>query len=181
LVHARAQWVWQKPIPQENHHFGLSFSDANNGTAIGWYGTILRTTDGGRHWISRTSEFLYGISFTDEEMGIRPSYNFEANTVVFVEGIFDEFVFLRWITKLAICHRVALIESGGYSNIQFATNAKILRKKAVRVNVFAVVDGDSRRKGDYSQVKAALGIPEKQILELDAENLEAVLAVPGQF
>jgi len=50
-THARAQWVWQNPLPQGNHLFGLSFTDANNGTAVGWYGTILRTTDGGRHWI----------------------------------------------------------------------------------------------------------------------------------
>ena len=129
-----------------------------------------------------TSIHSYGErNITDEiveEMGIRASYNFEANTVVFVEGIFDESVFRTWLAKLEFCDRVALIESGGYSNIQFATNAKILRRQAVKVNVFAVVDGDSRRRGDYSQVKAALGIPADRLLELDEDNLEAILAVP---
>src|SRR5947207_968532 len=58
--------------PQGNHLFGLSFSDANNGTAVGGYGTILRTTDGGRHWIiqsSGTTNWLYGVSFVDANSG----------------------------------------------------------------------------------------------------------------
>ena len=32
---AGAHWVWQNPLPQGNHLFGLSFTDANNGTAVG--------------------------------------------------------------------------------------------------------------------------------------------------
>ena len=36
-------------------------------------------------------------------------------------------------------------------------------------------------RGDYSQVKAALDIPEERILELDEDNLEAILAVPTAF
>jgi len=48
---ARSQWVWQNPLPQGNWLFGVSFTDANNGTAVGWYGTILRTTDGGENWV----------------------------------------------------------------------------------------------------------------------------------
>src|SRR5206468_10994002 len=71
-TNARAQWVWQNPLPQGNGLFGLSFTDANNGTAVGWYGTILRTTDGGRHWIiqsSGTTNLLYGVSFVDANNG----------------------------------------------------------------------------------------------------------------
>jgi len=35
---------------------GVSFTDANNGTAVGLYGTVLRTTDGGVNWVPQTSE-----------------------------------------------------------------------------------------------------------------------------
>ena len=49
LSRAGAQWAWQNPLPQGNSLFGLSFSDANNGTTVGLHGTILRTADGGRH------------------------------------------------------------------------------------------------------------------------------------
>src|SRR5436190_5089811 len=90
-----------------------------------------------------------------EEMGLRPSYNFEANTIVFVEGVFDRAVFKTWLDGLNLCNGVSLLDSGGYSKIQFATNAKILRSKAVRTKVFAVVDGDTRKKGDYSAIKNA--------------------------
>src|SRR5438067_13776314 len=75
LVHAGVRWVWQNPLPQGNWLFGVSFTDANNGTAVGWYGTILRTTDGGRNWVNQpsgivgTKSGLYGLSFTDANTG----------------------------------------------------------------------------------------------------------------
>src|SRR4029453_890875 len=39
------EWVWQKPLPQGNPLAAVSFTDSNNGTAVGEGGTILRTTD----------------------------------------------------------------------------------------------------------------------------------------
>src|SRR6266446_6794381 len=71
-IHAGARWVWQNPLPQGNHLFGLSFTDANNGTAVGLHGTILRTADGGHHWVSQTSgttNALFSVSFTDIDHG----------------------------------------------------------------------------------------------------------------
>ncbi len=52
-----AQWVWQKPLPQGNPLYAVSFTDANAGTAVGEGGTILRTTDGGAHWTIQTSGY----------------------------------------------------------------------------------------------------------------------------
>src|SRR5438045_1087012 len=49
------QWFWQNPRPQGNHLIGVSFTDANNGTAVSWYGLILRTTDGGASWVTQNS------------------------------------------------------------------------------------------------------------------------------
>src|SRR6266513_2933468 len=71
-IDTEAQCVWQNPLPQGNHLFAVSFIDANNGTAVGWYGIILRTTDGGANWVKQTSgttSFLYGVSFTDANNG----------------------------------------------------------------------------------------------------------------
>ena len=50
----------------------VSFTDANNGTAVGDDGEILRTTNGGTNWISQTSpiiSYLHGVSFTDANTG----------------------------------------------------------------------------------------------------------------
>jgi photosystem II stability/assembly factor-like uncharacterized protein len=51
---------------------GVSFTDANTGTAVGYNGTILRTTNGGASWTSQSSgtmSLLYGVSFTDANNG----------------------------------------------------------------------------------------------------------------
>ena len=112
-----------------------------------------------------------------EEMGIRPSYNFESNTVVFVEGKFDEKVYTVWMKRYEL--RSSLIESGGYSNIQFYANAKILQRQAVRLEKFAVFDGDTVTRGDAKQAKKLLNLDENHVLDLDEANLEQILAQPG--
>ncbi|NNJ52873.1 MAG: T9SS type A sorting domain-containing protein, partial [Ignavibacteriaceae bacterium] len=51
---------------------GVSFTDINSGTAVGYFGTILRTTEGGDNWVSQTSGTtnpLIGVSFTDVNNG----------------------------------------------------------------------------------------------------------------
>ena len=51
----------------------VSFTDANNGTTVDQFGTILRTTDGGEHWVPQengTTELLAGVSFTDTNHGM---------------------------------------------------------------------------------------------------------------
>jgi photosystem II stability/assembly factor-like uncharacterized protein len=52
--------------------YGVSFTDANTGTAVGSYGTILRTTDGGATWVAQgsgTDATLYGVSFANANTG----------------------------------------------------------------------------------------------------------------
>jgi predicted ATPase len=112
-----------------------------------------------------------------DEMGIRPSYNFESNTVVFVEGKFDEAVYSAWLGRLRF--HSSLIDAGGYSNVQFYANARILRRQAVRVEKFAVFDGDTIRKGDAKQAKQLLNLDVDHVLELDELNLEQMLAQPA--
>src|SRR5262249_33129424 len=63
-----SQWHWQNPLPQGNTLRGASFVDANSGTAVGDYGTIVRTTDGGNSWTiqsSGTTQTLWAVSFAD--------------------------------------------------------------------------------------------------------------------
>src|SRR6266481_5017940 len=66
------QWHWQNPLPQGNNLRGASFVDANTGTVVGEYGTIVRTTDGGNSWtiqVSGTTQNLWAISFKDSNNG----------------------------------------------------------------------------------------------------------------
>jgi hypothetical protein len=50
----------------------VAFTDANNGWAVGYPGTILHTTNGGASWSpqsSGTTNYLYGVAFTDANNG----------------------------------------------------------------------------------------------------------------
>ncbi|OGU77133.1 MAG: hypothetical protein A2W11_11300 [Ignavibacteria bacterium RBG_16_35_7] len=68
---ANAQW-YSQTSGTTSRLSGVSFTDANNGTAVGEGGTILRTINGGMNWIpqtSGTSWWLHGVSFTDPDNG----------------------------------------------------------------------------------------------------------------
>jgi photosystem II stability/assembly factor-like uncharacterized protein len=68
---AFAQWTWQNPLPQGNSLNSISFSDGNNGYAVGAYGTIVITHDGGANWIpvnSGTHHDLNSVSAVGSEI-----------------------------------------------------------------------------------------------------------------
>ena len=116
---ANSGWFWQNPLPQGNAlraiaapttdivvavgsfgvilrsadggatwtlqssgtdkvFLGVSFTDANTGTAVGEDSTILRTLDGGATWTpqdSGTTNWLFGVSFTDTSNGTAVGLN----------------------------------------------------------------------------------------------------------
>lgn len=52
--------------------YGTRFIDAQHGWAVGGFGTIFRTVDGGETWqpqVSRTMEPLFSVAFADEQHG----------------------------------------------------------------------------------------------------------------
>jgi photosystem II stability/assembly factor-like uncharacterized protein len=62
----------QNFVPQVNDLFSVYFIDANIGGAVGGYGTILRTTNGGTSWTVQEigfSDTFYSVSFTDSTNG----------------------------------------------------------------------------------------------------------------
>ncbi|MCH8020445.1 hypothetical protein IH785_11345, partial [candidate division KSB1 bacterium] len=46
-INAQPEWFWQNPLPQGNLLNDIHFFDEFSGIAVGEFGTILRTTDGG--------------------------------------------------------------------------------------------------------------------------------------
>ena len=67
-----AQWVWQNPLPQGNELHTVYFADANTGYAVGEYGIILKTNNGGSSWSAQTSgtnDWLISVYFTDPNTG----------------------------------------------------------------------------------------------------------------
>ena len=77
-ISAQQQWFWQNPLPQGHNLYDVKFIDENNGWAVGGYGSILKTTDGGVHWnvnSNSTSVTLYGISIFDNSFGLAVGLN----------------------------------------------------------------------------------------------------------
>ena len=71
-VFAFAQWTWLSPIPPGNSLRSVYFTDLNTGYAVGNYGTILKTSDGGDSWTvltSGTTHTLFSLTFTDNNTG----------------------------------------------------------------------------------------------------------------
>ena len=68
----QAQWHWVNPLPQGNPLNDIFFADAITGYAVGNYGTIFKTTDGGNNWNlvnSGTTVDLFGVFFTSPDTG----------------------------------------------------------------------------------------------------------------
>jgi len=52
--------------------YDTQFIDANEGWAVGVFGAVYHTTDGGKHWQQQptpSTQHLYGVSFTDAKNG----------------------------------------------------------------------------------------------------------------
>lgn len=68
-----AQWFWQNPLPQGNSLIDVEFISSTVGWAVGYCGTIIKTTSGGSTWIvqsSGTQNILYSVCFNDLNNGI---------------------------------------------------------------------------------------------------------------
>jgi photosystem II stability/assembly factor-like uncharacterized protein len=72
-----ATWTLQSPSGDPNDPvpelFGVSFTDANTGTAVGAYSTILRTYQGGEDWEPQqpnTSQVVRSVSMTGVDTGM---------------------------------------------------------------------------------------------------------------
>lgn len=64
-----------RAVPTSATLTAVSFSDARNGWAVGHWGVILHTTDGGETWVLQRSDTsvdqpLFSVYFTDAEHGV---------------------------------------------------------------------------------------------------------------
>ena len=70
IRHRRATWRHSRST--DSRQLAVSFTDANNGTAVGQLGVILKTTDGGQTWArqeSGTNQDIYNLAFSGPDTG----------------------------------------------------------------------------------------------------------------
>ncbi|MFA6599212.1 MAG: YCF48-related protein [Ignavibacteriaceae bacterium] len=77
---AFGQWFWQNPLPQNNNLKAIKYLTVNVVIAVGDYGAVLKSTDGGSTWaklpapknpdvVGETTNPLKSISFINENTG----------------------------------------------------------------------------------------------------------------
>jgi len=75
-----------KPTPTTNNLFSCSFTDNQNGWAVGAWGTVIHTTDGGSGWVLQNEGLEYpfvSVCFTNSRKGwIVGNANLYSNPVI---------------------------------------------------------------------------------------------------
>lgn len=65
-------WYWQNPLPQGNDLWDVWVFDSTTVVAVGNFGTIIKSNDGGQTWIFPSSGIIngiYGIHFANDNIG----------------------------------------------------------------------------------------------------------------
>jgi photosystem II stability/assembly factor-like uncharacterized protein len=71
---AQTGWYWQQPLPQGNSLNDLHVFDQNTVIAVGDFGTVMKSNDGGISWYTRfntgnTNDNFHSLSFVDYQTG----------------------------------------------------------------------------------------------------------------
>src|SRR5262245_32873016 len=101
-------WQWSNPRPQGNDLNAVDFFDTKTGFAVGNFGAIVRTLDGGVNWElqkSGTTDFLFGVAAN----GVRGAVAVGANGTI-----------LRTTNRGATWERRQSGVTAGLLNVDFA-------------------------------------------------------------
>ena len=75
------------PISLKENLFGVDFADEQNGWAVGYYGKILHTADGGKTWTDQANgakKVLSDVDFVDANTGWVVGYG---PTILYTENV----------------------------------------------------------------------------------------------
>jgi photosystem II stability/assembly factor-like uncharacterized protein len=76
--YSQSGWNWLNPQPTGVHLTNTYFINLYTGYAVGWNGSVIKTTNGGLNWIkqeSNTNQFLTSVFFTSLNTGYITSNN----------------------------------------------------------------------------------------------------------
>lgn len=119
------------------------------------------------------------------ELEIKASDFFESDFLVLVEDdtdgkilqiFYDTLVHANQIQKKKIC----FLGCGGWGNIEYYANARILKTRKIPVNVHAIFDGDvsENQSEKVDKVKRDLDLDENSVIILKQNSIENYLLVP---
>jgi hypothetical protein len=119
------------------------------------------------------------------ELGIKVSDVFDYDSLVFVEGD-DDVKILRALSKQFLKMHdfaVGFLDSEGWNNMAYYANARVLKSRRLKVEVFAVFDGDTESDEKHKKIKerliSELKIRDDHITTLKRSSIESYLLVPN--
>lgn len=120
-----------------------------------------------------------GAHFVIEQLGVKPSFSFESDAIVFVEEPDDAPIYEAWAKKYSFHVKIQFLDAEGGATLHFYANARIALSKYVHTLVYTVFDGDRPRNAFEQRARERLPqqlrLPEAQSVTLDVREVEAYL------
>lgn len=120
-----------------------------------------------------------------DELGIKASDLFDYDRVAFVEGADDVKIFKAFARQFAKNANVIVgyIDSEGWNSMAYYANARILKSHRLKMEVFAIFDGDTEKEERNKKIKerliSDLELKQDRIVTLQRSSIEAYLLVPS--
>jgi predicted ATPase len=115
-----------------------------------------------------------------EQLGVKPSFSFEADAIVFVEQAGYVPLFDAWAKKFNFRIKLQFLDAEGAATLHYFANTRVARSNFVSTLVFAVFgnDGDPAARA-RKKIISQLNLPESQVFTLDCPELEGYLLDPA--
>jgi predicted ATPase len=111
-----------------------------------------------------------------EQLGVKPSFSFEADAIVFVEQADHVPIFEAWAKKFKFHINVQFLSAEGACTLHYFANARIALSKFVHTLVFAVFgNGSEMASRTRKPIVEELQLPDEQVLTVDFPELEGYL------
>lgn len=115
-----------------------------------------------------------------EQLGVKPSFSFEADAIVFVEQAAHVPIFEAWARKFNFHIKLQFLDAEGAATLHYFANARIALSNFVHTLVFAVFGNGSEMSGrTRKKIIDQLNLPEGQVFTLDFPELEGYLLDPA--
>jgi predicted ATPase len=111
-----------------------------------------------------------------EQLGVKPSFNFEADAIVFVEQPDHVAIFEAWAAKFDFHIKVQFMDAEGACTLHYFANTRIALSSFVHTLVFVVFgNGSEMASRSRHAIVEQLQLPPAQVLTLDFPELEGYL------
>ncbi len=114
-----------------------------------------------------------------EQLGVKPSFSFEADAIVFVEQADHVPIFEAWAKKFEFHVKVQFLDAEGACTLLYFANTRIALSNFVHTLVFAVFgNGSETASRTRRAIVEQLQLPAAQVITVDFPELEGYLLDP---